>query len=77
MTAPARTIIDLMDGPLAPFYEGPSWDRWRAVLRAAYALPMTCAYFTRWRVIVILPSIRCRSLWRSSAALVARTAWRA
>jgi hypothetical protein len=26
---------------LGPFHAGPSWDRWRAVLKAAYALKMT------------------------------------
>jgi hypothetical protein len=26
---------------LGRYFEGPSWDRWRAVLKAAYALPLT------------------------------------
>lgn len=35
-------IIDFIGDPhiLGPFYEGESWARWRACLRAAYALPM-------------------------------------
>jgi hypothetical protein len=33
-----RTIIDTM--AVLGGFEGPSWDRWRAILRAAYALPM-------------------------------------
>jgi hypothetical protein len=39
----APNIIDFITDPdaLGPFYEGPSWDRWRACLRAAYALPMS------------------------------------
>jgi hypothetical protein len=32
------------EGLLGPFFVGPSWDRWRAVMRAAFALPMdACA----------------------------------
>jgi hypothetical protein len=41
MTA-GRTILDLIDGPLAPWH-GPSWATWRAILAAMYALPMTAA----------------------------------
>ena len=26
---------------LGPWFSGPSWSTWRAVLKAAYALPMT------------------------------------
>jgi hypothetical protein len=35
--------LDFLDDPnlLGPFFEGSSWDRWRAVLRAAFALPMS------------------------------------
>ncbi|HEX3861081.1 MAG TPA: hypothetical protein VHY35_05260 [Stellaceae bacterium] len=41
MTGP--DIIDFISDPdaLGPSYAGPSWDRWRACLRAAYALPMS------------------------------------
>jgi hypothetical protein len=37
------TLIDFIDDPaiLGPHFEGPSWDRWRAVLKATFALPMT------------------------------------
>jgi hypothetical protein len=37
------TVIDFLDGRslLGPHYAGVSWDRWRAVLRATFALPMT------------------------------------
>jgi hypothetical protein len=36
-------IIDFISDPalLGPHFSGPSWDRWRAVLKAAFALPMT------------------------------------
>ncbi len=37
------SVIDFIDDPnlLGSSFTGDSWDRWRAVLRAAYALPMT------------------------------------
>jgi hypothetical protein len=41
---PPLNVIDfLFDSRalLGPHFEGPSWDRWRAVLRAAFALPMS------------------------------------
>jgi hypothetical protein len=39
------TIIDVMDDEEAfgPWFSGSSWDAWRAVLKAAFALPMTSA----------------------------------
>jgi hypothetical protein len=40
---PAFNIIRALDDPklFQPWSRGPSWDGWRAVLKAAYALPMT------------------------------------
>jgi len=40
---PSRTVIDFIDAPelLGPYFAGPSWDRWRSVMKAAFALPMT------------------------------------
>jgi hypothetical protein len=37
------TIIDTLNDPelFAPWFIGPSWDHWRAVLKAAFALPMS------------------------------------
>jgi hypothetical protein len=37
------SVIDFISDPslLRSSFEGPSWDRWRSVLRAAFALPMT------------------------------------
>ena len=42
MTA-GLTIIDVMDAPngFQPWFEGESWNAWKAVLKAAFALPMT------------------------------------
>lgn len=40
---PALTIVDAINDPhlFAPYFAGPSWDGWRAILKAAHALPMT------------------------------------
>ena len=42
MTA-GLSIIDVMDAPngFQPWFEGESWTAWKAVLKAAFALPMT------------------------------------
>src|SRR5579863_6680233 len=43
MMAPAATIIEALDDPdlLGAAFKGNSWSTWRAILKAAYALPMT------------------------------------
>src|SRR5947199_2443111 len=40
---PAISVSDAMASPLLfePFFRGPSWDMWRAVLKAAAAEPMS------------------------------------
>jgi hypothetical protein len=40
---PAISVTDAMASPLlfGPFFRGPSWDMWRAVLKAAAAEPMS------------------------------------
>jgi hypothetical protein len=40
---PAISVSDAMASPLlfGPFFRGPSWDMWRAVLKAAAAEPMS------------------------------------
>ena len=49
----AHGIIDSMDDPelFQPWYRGPSWDGWRVVLKAAYALPMTEAEVAFFRTV--------------------------
>jgi hypothetical protein len=39
------SVLDLVDDEnlLGPHFRGPSWDTWRAVMRAAFALPMSDA----------------------------------
>jgi hypothetical protein len=47
VTAPL-SIADFLDRQalLGPHFEGQSWDRWRAVLRAAFGPPMSDRPFT-------------------------------
>jgi hypothetical protein len=42
---PSPNIISALDDPklFEPWFRGPSWDGWRAILKAAYALPMSPA----------------------------------
>jgi hypothetical protein len=39
----ADNIIEALEDPklFQPWFRGPSWDGWRTILKAAYALPMT------------------------------------
>ncbi len=41
-TAAALTITDCLDDPelFGPWFRGPTWNNWRSVLKACYALPM-------------------------------------
>jgi hypothetical protein len=46
----AFRIADMMGDPrlLGPYFDGPSWDRWRAVLKSTFGEPLTAvelAYF--------------------------------
>jgi hypothetical protein len=53
MKRPALRISDVMDSPklLGSYFKGPSWDRWRAVVKAAFAEPMTGAEIAAFREI--------------------------
>jgi hypothetical protein len=44
---------DAMDSPLLfePFFRGPSWSLWRAVVRAAFAEPMTSEQVAAFRTV--------------------------
>lgn len=48
-----------------PWFKGPSWDTWRAVLKAAHALPMTEAEVASFRAVADRdpPAKRVRELW--------------
>ena len=37
----AANIVEAMNTTFADSFQGPSWDRWRAILKGAYALPMS------------------------------------
>ena len=43
MNTAGLSIIDAMEAPdgFQPWFEGPSWNPWKAVLKGAFALPMT------------------------------------
>ena len=61
-------IIEAMDDPgvFQPWFAGASWDAWKAVLRAAFALPMSeadLATFARLAGGRKPPERRVRELW--------------
>ncbi len=58
-------IIGAMDGPFADWFHGPSWSRWRAILKGAYALEMTQAERDLFEEVAERepPAQRVRELW--------------
>jgi hypothetical protein len=48
---PGFTIVDAMDKLFQHWFDGPSWDVWRIVLKAACCLPTssTIAFGACWR----------------------------
>jgi hypothetical protein len=60
-------IVEAMDHPklFGPWFKGPSWDGWRAILRAAYALPMTDAEIEFFRAVAQRdpPKKKVKELW--------------
>ena len=50
---PARDVVAAMNDPrlFGPWFNGPTWDNWRAVLKAAFALPMTTAEVEFFRTV--------------------------
>jgi hypothetical protein len=52
-TSRKLNIIQAMDHPglFGPYFRGTSWDGWKTVLKAAYALPMTAKELTFFRTI--------------------------
>jgi hypothetical protein len=61
------SVVDVMDDPalFAPWFSGPSWDVWRAVLKAAFALPMDDAERRLFACVAERdpPRKRVRELW--------------
>ena len=61
------TIVQAMNDPglFQPWFAGPSWDGWRTVLKAAFALPMTDAERQFFRSIADRepPEHRVRECW--------------
>jgi len=60
-------IVAAMDDPglFEPWFRGPSWDGWRAVLKGAFALPMNDEEIEFFRSIAERdpPAARVRELW--------------
>jgi hypothetical protein len=62
------TIIDAMtdEEAFGPWFEGPSWDAWRAVIKGAFALPMTTQELITFGELAggrTPPARRVRELW--------------
>jgi hypothetical protein len=64
---PSIDIVSAMGHPklFAPWFRGPTWNGWRAVLRAAYALPMTADEIEFFRTVADRnpPKKRVREFW--------------
>jgi hypothetical protein len=60
-------IVSAMDDPglFGPWFRGSSWNSWRAVLKAAFALPMTSEEITFFRSVAERdpPATRVHELW--------------
>jgi hypothetical protein len=67
MNTQAPSIVDAMNDPalFQPWFPGETWDGWRTVLKAAYALPMTDAEIEFFRTVAKRdpPKKRVRELW--------------
>lgn len=67
MTTPAISIDEALTDPalFQPWFPGETWDGWRAVLKAAYALPMTGDEVDFFRSVAERdpPKRRVRELW--------------
>ena len=61
------SIADALDDPalFGPWFLGPSWDTWRAILKAAFALPMSDRELALFRSVAERdpPKKRVRELW--------------
>jgi hypothetical protein len=67
MSAPAIDIVTAMtdEALFEPWFRGTTWDGWRSILKAAYALPMTDAEIEFFRTVADRdpPKTRVRELW--------------
>jgi hypothetical protein len=66
VTSDTPTILSTMDGPLGDSFEGPSWDNWRTILKAAYGMPLAdheLAFFREVAGDRDPPSKRVKELW--------------
>ena len=58
-------LVEAMGGIFQPWFRGASWDGWRTILKAAYALPMTPTEVEFFRTVAERdpPEQRVRELW--------------
>jgi hypothetical protein len=67
VSAPAISIVEAMTDPelFQPWFPGETWNGWRSVLKAAFALPMTRKEIAFFRTIADRepPTRRVRELW--------------
>jgi len=63
---PGYDILTAMDTTFAKWFEGPSWDTWRAILKAAFCLPMDGDEMALFKAVSggrSAPKRRVRELW--------------
>lgn len=67
MNGPPLSIIESLDDPalFAPWFEGPTWAGWRAVLKAAFAIPLSADELTLFRAVAERdpPTSPVKELW--------------
>jgi hypothetical protein len=66
VTSDAPTILSTMDGPLGDSFEGPSWDNWRTILKAAFGMPLSDDELYSFRQVAgdrNPPTRRVKELW--------------
>ena len=60
-------IIEAMEHPklFGPWFEGPTWNGWKAILKAGYALPMSAEEIAFFRTVAERnpPTKRVKELW--------------
>jgi hypothetical protein len=60
------TVVDAFDRLFKQWFDGPSWDGWRAILKAAFCLPMSESELTFFRSVAgdrDPPTKRVKELW--------------
>jgi hypothetical protein len=59
-------VVEAMNGPFQPWFQGSSWNAWKAILRAAFCLPMSDSELATFGALAggrSPPKQRVRELW--------------